>query len=357
MIEALKPYIEESNAALRAAQEREHKKSENERDLELMEKRTLDLESLPTFFLMEDLEGRSLRDVTQQDLEDWYGEDENLKAEGQKFFTDLGKLLVFDVLIRNVDRFIFWQLPGIGEVESALGNLGNIFIRDATRELAVIDSLTDRNIEAADYANAVKEILARTLNASPDNLVDRGQETLELTGYEVKENGKKLILQGVREGINNLHNLTQGETLEQIKQESLQQLPKSEERKIDALLQFIKKVGEQMAILALVSPMILQTGTPSIVPLPPGQTDPSNSFSANAYTNLNFIEPKHPQNPQMQEDAEQQTAQEAEQRAEMMESVHLSTAEETLNLKRQVDSYFRAAPSNRSEEDLATVDH
>ncbi len=246
VIEALKPYIEESNASLRVAQEQEHQKSEDERDLELMEKRTLDLESLPLFLLMEDLSGRSLRDVTQQDLEDWYGEDENLKPTGQKFLADLGKLLVFDISIRNIDRFIFWKLPGIGEIESALGNLGNIFIRDETKELIVIDSLMDINIEIVDYANAVKEVLAKTLNALPDNLVERGQETLELTGYEIKENGRALILQGVREGINLLYDLTQGETLEQIKQESLRQLSKSEERKVDAIFQFIKKIVETL---------------------------------------------------------------------------------------------------------------
>ncbi len=195
---------------------------------------------------MENLKGRSLRDITRKNLTDWYGADEQLNQVGQKFFKDLGKLLVFDVLVRNVDRFIFWQLPGIGEVESALGNIGNIFIRNSNKELTVIDSLTDTNIEVVEYAKAVKEILARTLNGLPDNLVDRGQETLELIGYEVKENGKALILQGVREGINYVRNFTRGETLEQIKQESLRQLSHSDLRKIDALFQFIKKIGEQM---------------------------------------------------------------------------------------------------------------
>ncbi len=192
---------------------------------------------------MENLRGRSLRDITRKNLRDWYGTDEKLNQAGQKFFQDLGKLLVFDVLIRNVDRFIFWQLPGIGEVESALGNIGNIFIRNSHKELTVIDSLTDTNIEVVEYAKAVKEILARTLNALPDNLVDRGQETLQLIGYEVKKNSKALILQGVREGIKHQGNVTQGETLEQIKKETLRQLSKSEERKIDALFQFVKNIG------------------------------------------------------------------------------------------------------------------
>ncbi len=80
----------------------------------------------------------------------------------------------------------------------------------------------------------------------PDNLVDRGQETLELIGYEVEKNGKALILQGVSEGIKHVHNFTQGETLEHFKQESLRQLSQSEERKIDALFQFIKKIVEQI---------------------------------------------------------------------------------------------------------------
>lgn len=272
MIEALKPHIEESNASLRAAQEQEYKKSDSERNLELIEKRTLDLESLPTFFLMEDLGGRSLRDVTQQDLEDWYGEDEVLNLIGQKFFTDLGKLLVFDILIRNVDRFIFWKLPGIGEIESALGNLGNFFIRDETKELTVIDSLSDRNVEVADYANAVKEVLAKTLNALPDNLVDRGQETLELTGYEVKDNARTLMLQGIREGVNHLQILNKGKTLEQIKHESMQQLSESEEKKIDALFQFIKRIGEQITTFAIVSPIVLHFGFGSVVPILPQQT-------------------------------------------------------------------------------------
>ncbi len=246
MIEAIKPYIENSNASLRAEQEQEHNKSEYEQNLELMEKRELDLETLPPFFLMEDIGGRSLRDFTQQDLKSWYGDDENLNPKGQKIFNDLGKLLVFDVLIRNIDRFVFWKLPGIGEIESALGNLGNIFIKDETKELFVIDSLTDRNVEIAEYANAVKEILDRTLLSLPDNLVDRGQETLELTGYEVKDNGRPLILQGVRESINYIQELNKGVILEQIKRESLQQLSQSEEKKIDALLQFVKKIGERI---------------------------------------------------------------------------------------------------------------
>ncbi len=113
---------------LREAQKQEEQKNEYERDFELIEKRTLNLDSSPTFFLMENLEGRSLRDITGKNLTDWYGADEQLSGAGQKFFKDLGKLLVFDLLVRNVDRFIFWQLPGIGEVESALGNIGNIFI-------------------------------------------------------------------------------------------------------------------------------------------------------------------------------------------------------------------------------------
>jgi hypothetical protein len=246
IVRYVKPYIEKSNVKLREAQKQQEQKNEYERDLELIEKRTLNLDSSPTFFLMENLKGRSLRDVTRIDLRDWYGADEQLNGTGQKFFKDLGKLLVFDLLVRNVDRFIFWQLPGIGEVESALGNIGNIFIQDSNKELIVIDSLTDTNIEVLEYAKAVKEILARTLDALPDNLVDRGQETLELIGYEVKKNGRTLMLQGVSEGINHLHNITQGETLEQIKQGSLRQLSQSEERKINALFQFIKKMGEQM---------------------------------------------------------------------------------------------------------------
>jgi hypothetical protein len=124
---------------------------------------------------------------------------------------------------------------------------------DETKELIVIDSLIDRNIEIVDYANAVKEVLAKTLNALPDNLVDRGQETLELTGYEIEENGRALILQGVREGINHLYDLTQGDTLEQIKRESLRQLSKSEERKVDALFQFIKKIGETLNLPTIVN--------------------------------------------------------------------------------------------------------
>lgn len=244
IIRYIKPEIEKFNINLREAQKQEEQKNEYERDFELIEKRTLNLDSSPIFFLMENLKGRSLRDITWKNLIDWYGNDEQLNGAGRKFFKDLGKLLVFDLLVRNVDRFIFWQLPGIGEVESALGNIGNIFIQDSTKELIVIDSLTDMNLEVVEYAKAVKEILTRTLNASPDSLIDRGQQTLELIGYEVKKNSQTLILEGVNEGINHLHNLTQGNTLEQIKQESLRQLSQSEERKIEALSQFIKTILE-----------------------------------------------------------------------------------------------------------------
>lgn len=244
IIRYIKPEIEKSNTNLREAQKQEEQKNEYDRDFELIEKRILNLDSSPTFFLMENLEGRSLRDITCKKLTDWYGTDEQLNGVGRKFFKDLGKLLVFDLLVRNVDRFIFWQLPGIGEVESALGNIGNIFIQDSTKELIVIDSLTDMNIEVVEYAACVKEILTRTLNALPDNLIDRGQQTLELIGYEVKKNSQALILEGVNEGINHLQNLTQADTLEQIKQESLRQLSQYEERKIDTLSQFIKKIVE-----------------------------------------------------------------------------------------------------------------
>lgn len=246
IIRYIKPEIEKSNIKLRESQKQEEQKNEYERDFDLIEKRTLNLDSSPTFFLMENLKGRSLRDITCKNLIDWYGADEELNGAGQKFFKDLGKLLVFDLLVRNVDRFIFWQLPGIGQVESALGNIGNIFIKDSNKELIIIDSLTDMNIEVVEYAKAVKEILARTLNASPDNLIDRGQQTLELIGYEMKKNSQALILEGVNEGIKHLHNLIQGDTLEQIKQESLRRLSQSEERKIDALSQFIKKIVEQI---------------------------------------------------------------------------------------------------------------
>ncbi|MBW4504928.1 MAG: hypothetical protein KME64_00180 [Scytonematopsis contorta HA4267-MV1] len=246
IIRYIKPEIEKSNIKLREAQKQEEQKNEYERDFELIEKRTLNLDSSPTFFLMENLEGGSLRDITWKNLTDWYGADEQLNNAGQKFFKDLGKLLVFDLLVRNVDRLIFWQLPGIGEVESALGNLGNIFIQYSNKELIVIDSLTDMNIEVVEYAKAVKEILTKTLNASPDNLIDRGQQTLELIGYEVKRNGQTLILEGINEGINYLYNLAEEETLEHIKQESLRQLSKEEERKINTLSLFIKKIVEQM---------------------------------------------------------------------------------------------------------------
>ncbi|NJL09360.1 MAG: hypothetical protein HC908_01515 [Calothrix sp. SM1_7_51] len=195
---------------------------------------------------MENLKGRSLRDITGKNFIDWYGTDEHLNGAGHKFFKDLGKLLVFYLLVRNVDRFIFWQLPGIGELESALGNIGNIFIKNSKKELIVIDSLTDMNIEVVEYAKAVKEILARTLNASPDNLIDRGQQTLELIGYEVKRNSQTLILEGINEGINYLYNLAEEETLEHIKQESLRQLSKEEERNINTLSLFIKQIVEQI---------------------------------------------------------------------------------------------------------------
>lgn len=119
IIRYIKPEIEKFNTNLREAQKQEEHKNEYERDFELIEKRTLNLDSSPTFLLMENLEGRSLRDITWKNLIDWYGTDEQLNGAGRKFFKDLGKLLVFDLLVRNVDRFIFWQLPGIGELESA----------------------------------------------------------------------------------------------------------------------------------------------------------------------------------------------------------------------------------------------
>jgi hypothetical protein len=140
----------------------------------------------------------------------------------------------------------FGNFPELEKWKVRDSNIGNIFIQDSNKELIVIDSLTDMNIEVVEYAKAVKEILTRTLNASPDNLIDRGQQTLELIGYEVKTNSQALILEGVNEGINHLHNLAQGETLEHIKQESLRQLSKEEERKIDTLSLFIKKIVEQM---------------------------------------------------------------------------------------------------------------
>jgi hypothetical protein len=140
----------------------------------------------------------------------------------------------------------FGNFPELEKWKVRDSNIGNIFIQDSNKEIIVIDSLTDMNIEVVEYAKAVKEILTRTLNAAPDNLIDRGQQTLELIGYEVKTNSQALILEGVNEGINHLHNLAQGETLEHIKQESLRQLSKEEERKIDTLSLFIKKIVEQM---------------------------------------------------------------------------------------------------------------
>jgi bacterioferritin (cytochrome b1) len=99
IVRYLKPDIEKSNLKLREAQKQESQKNQEERDLELIEKRILNLDSSPTFFLMENLKGRSLRDITRKNLTDWYGADEQLNQVGQKFFKDLGKLLVFDVLV------------------------------------------------------------------------------------------------------------------------------------------------------------------------------------------------------------------------------------------------------------------
>ncbi len=50
MIRYLKPDIEKSNVKLREAQKQEEHKNEDERNLELIEKRTLNLDSSPTFF-------------------------------------------------------------------------------------------------------------------------------------------------------------------------------------------------------------------------------------------------------------------------------------------------------------------
>jgi Actin-fragmin kinase, catalytic len=249
IIKAIKSYVDRSNNSLSISQQRESEKSQAEQDLELMEKRSLNLDSSPIFFVMEDLRGFSLRDVSQEDFEIWYGRDENITSQGEKLFTDLGKLLVLDLLVRNIDRFILWNLPGIGAIESALGNIGNIFIRDENKELVVIDSLMDRNIDASTYGNAVKDILSRTISGEADNLVDRAQETIALIGYEVKKNGRTLILQGVREGMKTLDMLNQGEALNEIKKLSLEQLPKSEQNNIDAIFEFIKKTGAEISSL------------------------------------------------------------------------------------------------------------
>jgi Actin-fragmin kinase, catalytic len=58
IIRYIKPEIEKSNIKLREAQKKEEQKNEYERDIELIEKRTLNLDSSPTFFLMENLKGR-----------------------------------------------------------------------------------------------------------------------------------------------------------------------------------------------------------------------------------------------------------------------------------------------------------
>lgn len=54
---------------------------------------------------------------------------------------------------------------------------------------------------------------------------------------------------------------------------------------------------------------------------------------------------------------QQKQAESAAKREEIKAAVRQVTAEETLKLKRQVDSYFQAAPPNCSDSDLATVDY
>jgi Actin-fragmin kinase, catalytic len=239
---AIDPYIEKSNLMIDTARRQEQIKSKSEQNLEIIEKNTLDLKTSPILFQMEKLKGLSLRDVVGENLEDWYGRDENLTPAGQRFFIDLGKLLVFDILTRNTDRFIFWAVPGIGEIESALGNIGNIFIRSRTSELIVIDSVADTNIDVDTYGNAVVEMLTKTLLGAPDNLVDRGQETIALTGYEVKQNGRELLFQGVRVGIQIIETLSRAKTLERVQTLTLKQLPKSQSVKINSLFKFIKNI-------------------------------------------------------------------------------------------------------------------
>jgi Actin-fragmin kinase, catalytic len=239
---AIEPYIELSNLIIDTARRQEKTKSQSEQDLEIIDKNTLDLKTSPILFQMERLKGLALRDVVCENLEDWYGRDEQITPAGQKFFVDLGKLLVFDVITRNTDRFIFWALPGIGEKESALGNIGNIFIRAKASELIVIDSVADTNVDVDTYGDAVTEILTKTLLGAPDNLVDRGRETIALTGYEVKQHGRALILQGVRVGIQTIETLSRAKTLERVRTLTLTQLPKSQSVKIDSLFKFIKNI-------------------------------------------------------------------------------------------------------------------
>jgi Actin-fragmin kinase, catalytic len=239
---AIEPYIERSNLIIDTARRQEQIKSKSDQNLEIIEKNTLDLKTSPTLFQMEKLKGLSLRDVVGENLEDWYGRDENLTPAGQRFFIDLGKLLVFDILTRNTDRFIFWAVPGIGEIESALGNIGNIFIRAETSELIVIDSVADTNIDVDTYGDEASEMLTKTLLGAPDNLVDRGRETIALTGYEVKQHGRALILQGVRVGIQTIETLSRAKTLERIRALTLKQLPKSQSANINSLVKFIKHI-------------------------------------------------------------------------------------------------------------------
>jgi hypothetical protein len=123
-----------------------------------------------------------------------------------------------------------------------LGNIGNIFIRARTSELIVIDSVADTNVDVDIYGDAVAEILTKTLLGAPDNLVDRGRETIALTGYEVKQNGRTLILQGVRVGIQIIETLSRAKTLERIQASTLKQLPKSQSVKIISLFKFIKNI-------------------------------------------------------------------------------------------------------------------
>ena len=213
----LKPFVEASNAAL------VRQKKQNPDDTEIQERKFLDLNHITVFSLMEFVHGRSLADTVQHHFETWFGVPPEINKNGEAMFKKLGELLIFDILIRNNDRFWLGNLPGFNE--DTLGNLGNLMFYEESGALCVIDS-TSNYLEDSDEYAAQVQLLLEDLSQKTSNcdLVKRGRFFIEESEYMAPKAANEFIFEGLRTGIDAIRSLDNHE-IDRIMRETVEHTP------------------------------------------------------------------------------------------------------------------------------------
>ncbi|MFC1752016.1 hypothetical protein ACFL96_01290 [Thermoproteota archaeon] len=200
LVAAVDQGISELNIKLHEKISVELVKDEEKQNIWLTEQNGLHLSEKTSLLVMSMIEGYSLKEINLFNLNKLFREQSKFSPRGIKMLEDLGKCIVMDLVIGNLDRFNLAGIDGIPNDEKYWGNMGNFMFSE--QGFHVIDTTDVRSGDENVNEGALFEAL-KSLADIKENLAERVRCTLftDDNEFDIGVQGKECVMEGIQKGM------------------------------------------------------------------------------------------------------------------------------------------------------------